>query len=656
MNGRCLALWFSLALVISGQEPLHFGDGSAEYDFTVSKSQLALCFADGVAPKDGPSFSAFCETWISLRLGRTAHLGLSLAPHRSCVVKLADPETALSVARQLRGSPELQSAYPILHLGDPAHLHSLHLVNGDVAVGVKNASALEALARDWELRLVRTCAWPGTGVLRPIARDTRDPLEIAWALQRDPRVHFAHPDWLRPLPVREHIPNDPQFGNQWHLRNVGQGGGLAGADVHASQAWDITRGSASIIIAVIDSGVERTHADLNQTALGFNPICGAGPLAGDPTPACNGSAFAGSHGTQCAGVAAGRLNNNLGVAGVAGDCTIMPINLLGSGLGFGTPSLEAACFDWAAANGAAVITNSWGPDGVPWPLPSLVNAAFLNATTNGRGGLGTLIFWAAGNGNEPISSDGYSSSPLTCSVGASTDSDVRALYSDFGPELDFVAPSSGGFLGITTTTTNSSGQSLYTGAFGGTSSAAPLAAGVAALVLSAAPTLTWTQVRTILAETTDRIQASPAPGTGGYYDPTTGKSAWHGRGRINAHAAVLRATGSGAIDFAVTTSGNGDVQVSVAAAPPLAELFIPVSTQTSGALGAGPIAGLGFDAFSTLLYPPNTPPFHVAATAQGTYQFQAGPGTLLLGLRLDARCIAFGPGGPLVSAIRRITF
>lgn len=202
-------------------------------------------------------------------------------------------------------------------------------------------------------------------------------------------------------------------------------------------------------------------------------------------------------------------------------------------------------FVWAADHGADVINCSWGIDGQSWILPDIVRAAFQYATTHGRKGAGCPIFWAAGNGNESVSMDEWASSEYTIAVAASTDQATRAFYSDFGPEVDVCAPSSGGANGISTAINGG-----YTTTFGGTSSAAPLAAGIGALILSLAPHMRWFELRDLLRATARKIDVD-----GGTYDDR-GHSPQYGYGQVDAFLAVLavdallevqRATGTEAL-------------------------------------------------------------------------------------------------------------
>src|SRR5262249_32548401 len=145
--------------------------------------------------------------------------------------------------------------------------------------------------------------------------------------------------------LKDAVPNDPLFPQQWHLNNTGQGGGTPGADVKAPAAWDLTTGSSSIVIAVVDDGVEKTHPDLaanifvNSHEIPGNGIDDDGNGYIDDV---NGWDFSGNdndaspgasdfHGTSVAGVAAGRGNNGIGVTGACQTCRILPVKLPSSG-------------------------------------------------------------------------------------------------------------------------------------------------------------------------------------------------------------------------------------------------------------------------------------------------------------------------------------
>ncbi|WP_052389911.1 S8 family serine peptidase [Belnapia moabensis] len=342
---------------------------------------------------------------------------------------------------------------------------------------------------------------------------------------------------LRPGSARV-VPAD----KRWHLGS---------AQTRVTEAWTLDgleagneRGAKAIRIAILDDGVDVDHPDfVGRVIAQFDFEDGVA----DVRPKSVGD----NHGTACTGVAAAA---GVGPAsGAAPGCSIIAAR---------TPSLlgvdeEARMFQWASDQGADVISCSWGPadgEGTTDPLPDNVAAALRYCVTKGRGGRGIPIFWAAGNGDESVSLDGYASCSDVIAVAASTNKNDRSWYSDFGPEVWICAPSSGdgdvGELSIfTTDRAGTAGYNVgdaelgdatgnYTGDFGGTSSAAPLSAGIAALVLSANPDLhenptspRGREVREIMAATAVKIGS-------GY---TNGHSPNFGFGRIDAAAAVREA-------------------------------------------------------------------------------------------------------------------
>jgi subtilisin family serine protease len=390
---------------------------------------------------------------------------------------------------------------------------------------------------------------PRTFVLRAEGTKELAALDLANAYVENGDAVFAHPNFVSQKKKR-FIPDDPYGVHQWYLQSMGQGGALPGQDVQACAAWDLTRGSPEVIIAVIDDGVDFTHEDLQGDK--FVPGYDFYDNDADPTAVAENEDY---HGTAVVGVAAANGNNGIGVTGIAPSCRIMPIRLVA---GPTSDEQDASAIRFAVDNGASVISNSWGPpDGNPfilgdemiYPLPDIVREAIDYAADSGRGGKGCVISWAAGNGNEPVGYDGYASYEKVMAVGACTDQGRRAYYSDYGPELDLCAPSNGGRTsGIWTTDYMGAegynqGGSLfgdkagnYTSEFGGTSSAAPLAAGIAALLLSSEPDLTRAEVMQRLRSTADRVDLQ-----GAQYN-LAGQSIWYGSGRINAYAALTGRT------------------------------------------------------------------------------------------------------------------
>ncbi len=311
--------------------------------------------------------------------------------------------------------------------------------------------------------------------------------------------------------------SDTHYGDQWNLKSTGQYG--SSVDINVEQAWAVTKGRSDIEIAVIDSGVDLTHPDLQANLLlseGYDAT-GRGSAGGyvynhgytnDPMIHVNNS-----HGTAVAGII-GAIQNNIGITGVAPNCKIIPIRA-GDEIGM-TDAWAIAAFEWAYAR-ADVINCSWSS---PQPNP-LLTAAINKATTQGRGNKGCVVVAASGNAN--LSTVGYPASLANViAVGAvSLNGQRKSLGtpdgeqwgSNYGSALDVVAP------GVLIPTTDIQGgiginddlkihtrnggnkrssdyttDQNYTAWFNGTSAAAPQVSGIAALILSSNPNLTGEEV------------------------------------------------------------------------------------------------------------------------------------------------------------------
>ncbi len=503
-----------------------------------------------------------------------------------------------------------------------------------------------------------------------------DPLKASRDLAALSQVQWAEPNFVREI-RKFFTPNDPLFSEQQTLHNTGGNGRLADADVDAVEAWDITRGDSSIVVAIIDDGVDTAHPDMNIAADGYD----FHNDDADPNP----SGTQG-HGTGCAGVTAAIGNNGSLVSGIAPNSQILPIKI--SGDVFSSSQIIGDAMRYAADR-ADVLSNSWG-GGSP---SSFINSAIDYANAFGRNGLGSPVFFATGNSASGwyrgggrirlntsglngnyffgfnfikdgsidfgldaalvdnvclIEADGYTHrwredfegtfppagwttdgdagwiqtssdalqstggtqsaksgqithsqtsrlvtplqtvngtetfafslynsmedvydllyvdiydnqgaylgsygpftgvpeiTPLTSypanysgaiAVGTASDNDRRADYSQYGADLDFLAPSNGGWNDVTTLDPTGSVGWTDNGvkkSFGGTSSACPLAAGIAALMLSMDDTLTASEVRDVMRKGCDKV--GPFAYTGGIAD-AGGRNDEYGYGRLNA--------------------------------------------------------------------------------------------------------------------------
>lgn len=329
---------------------------------------------------------------------------------------------------------------------------------------------------------------------------------------------FADVDPAFMFNFRHNCTNDPDFGSLWGLDNSSN----PAIDINACQAWTITEGSG-INVAILDQGIHTSHNDLsaNITSAGFDAQSGTPP-----------SVFAGaSHGTHVAGTVAAIKDNNLQVVGVSPQSEILPVS---HSLSL-TPNVSAELasgISWAWQNGADVINNSWGDQGGNYysQLQStILEDAIDDALILGRGGLGTLVVFAAGNygsGGPIMDYPGTYTDNIT-TAGSITSSGSRSSFSGYGPKLDVVAPGSG----ILSTFPYNG-----TGTLSGTSMAAPHITGTLALILSVNPCLTGQEARDVLEVTAQKV--------GGYsYTATTGRpnGSWDnemGYGLIDAYAAV----------------------------------------------------------------------------------------------------------------------
>jgi uncharacterized repeat protein (TIGR01451 family) len=411
-----------------------------------------------------------------------------------------------------------------------------------------------------------------------------DALTMANRYHESDLTEFAHPNFVEVVVSRQTIPSDPLFGNQWPHRNTGQSAGTVDADVDTSWAWDITQGAAGTIIAVIDSGFDMTHPDLTPNFWQNPAEVANGVDDGDanvfvddingwdftgcdvfmpPANCGDNNPTGGNHGTSVAGVAAAKGNNNIGVTGSCPNCNIILIRLPA------TDFAQGLAFNYAQQMGADIITNSWGfAIGVPCAT-NLCNA-INNAAMAGRGGLGSVVFFAMNNPNVNDCvgpNPDISSLANVIAISRSTNRD-QFDFSGFGNCMDLIAPSAGlgtvplgrGTLWVPTTdvvgaagfnnTVLSSCPSTepapppadardYTLCFNGTSAATPLVAGIGALILDVNPGLTRLQVQQLLRDTADKIEDSTgryATNTG-FSSPATGQ-ATHGWGRVNAFEAV----------------------------------------------------------------------------------------------------------------------
>lgn len=303
------------------------------------------------------------------------------------------------------------------------------------------------------------------------------------ALANDPNVAYAEPNYIYTIDA---VPNDPDFGQQWGLNNG------ANTDINAPEAWDTGTGNNSVIVAVIDSGVDYNHPDLrNQIWNNSGEIAGnnrdddgngfVDDIRGwDFESNDNDPMDENNHGTHVAGIIGAQGNDNRGIAGVNWTVQIMPLKFMNP-QGSGTTAAAIGALDYAVSNGATISNNSWGGGAFSQALFDAIQRA------NSRGHL-----FVAAAGNDGVNNDNtshYPSSynlPNIISVASTNQAGSLSGFSNFGNRtVDLAAPGSQ----ILSTVRNGGYQS-----FSGTSMASPFVAGVAGLLLGQNPNLSVVEI------------------------------------------------------------------------------------------------------------------------------------------------------------------
>ncbi len=324
-----------------------------------------------------------------------------------------------------------------------------------------------------------------------------NPLDIANLLRQDPTVEYAEPNYLAgitvepgsmPAPV---TPNDPYFKFQWHLEAI-----------QMSTAWESSTG-AGVTVAIVDTGVDFGTPDLANV----NRLTGYDFTNNDSDPTDDQG-----HGTHVAGTIAQSTNNGLGVAGVAFDARLLPVKVLGSN-GQGSYEDIIKGIIYAVDQGAKVINLSLAGRGGSQALQEAVKYAHSK---------GVVVVAAAGNSSGPVE---YPAAydDFVIAVGATRYDNTLAPYSNFGAEIDLVAP--GGDIdvdqnqdgwadGVLQQTFKSSGTGYSYRFFEGTSMASPHVAGVAALMLSRKPNASPAEIEAIMAQTARNLGSVDQFGAG----------------------------------------------------------------------------------------------------------------------------------------------
>ncbi|MDP9794435.1 subtilisin family serine protease [Catenuloplanes nepalensis] len=413
-------------------------------------------------------------------------------------------------AADLSGADGIANSIPVLVDGDGLDRYFLpDELTVQFRDGVSETAAQDVITSLGSRVLVRQRT-PGYYTLA--VPDSQALFATIRAFAERPEVAFAEPSEAGFDDALAHVPTDPDFGLLWGMRNTGQTvngvAGTAGIDIGATVAWDVLRGDPDVIVTVIDTGADLDHPDLAANLLPRGNEDWDFADAADPSPDDTDV-----HGTHVAGTAAGAENTS-GVVGVAPRCRIMPLRI---DLTAGMNQNRADAINYVVAQAGAfpdrryVINCSWRTSGDH----AGIRTAIQNAAAND-----VVVVFAAGNANTntDVTPQYPGVYPEVISVAALDQDGVRATFSNFGSTVDVAAP------GVNIW---SSMPDDTHGFLDGTSMASPHVAGLAALVWSAAPELSGAEVRAVVEDACDNVDALN-PGFAGQL----------GRGRINAGRAV----------------------------------------------------------------------------------------------------------------------
>ncbi|NBC01073.1 MAG: S8 family serine peptidase [Bacteroidetes bacterium] len=435
-----------------------------------------------------------------------------------------------------------------VRVGIPVDLHEgqVKVIDHQFVVRFRDevsAEAIERLVRETDGRILRRFRQSPNARLIAFPRgDYRQHLETIESWYEQDVLVYGEPDIMAEIAddvFPDDAPNDPTYASQDNLT-------LQQVDV----AWrilhtidpDRTLGAPGVYVATLDRGIDLDHPDIGGTLTdGTNQIARCYDFSGLRECTVSGYAPDTDHGMGVYGIIAALTDNNEDVAGIAPNT---------HQIGMERPNLTSANYPdvllWAAgfttnngsggwpaeplSPGADIISCSHGSNNLA--LSGIMDDTFQELATNGRGGLGTLVIYSAGNSNTLITGfRTWAAHPNTMAIANSAQPDGGGVErkvnsSNFGPEIDVCAQGAGA------PSLDASGGEQT---FGGTSAAAPTVAGIAALMLSVDSTMTWEDLRDTLRDTAVQIDAANTDPVGQWVG---GFSPWYGFGRVNAASAV----------------------------------------------------------------------------------------------------------------------
>ena len=469
-------------------------------------------------------------------------------------------------------------------------------VNGQILVKIKPGGGVNS-ERDY---LSDKQLPPGTRAELIASADTGGPFlvqldgklsveEAVEMAERDPRVEYAEPNYICRL--EETVPNDVLFSVEWGLLNTGKDGfgGKAGADISATKAWDITTGSDNVVVAVVDTGADLSHEDLNPNRWinpGEVPGNGVDDDGNGLVDDVNGwnflannnnlfeSASVDSHGTHVAGTVGAAGNNGTGISGVAWRVKLMPVKFIGrqpDGVINGSTADAIKAINYVTQmrrRGVDIraINASWSGG----------RSKALHGAISDAGDAGIVFVCAAGNGGSDSRGDdldnpemadfpaAWTDIPSLISVAALDRSDALAGFSNFGHRT--VAVGAPGVSIISTFPGNAGAPNGTYAQLSGTSMATPHVTGIVALLSSADPSLTPAQINKVIIQTAEPIPSLASKvissGRANAYNALTKTFAQRASPVVTAVSAtktVLIVDGVGFLNGSAVIEANGEI-------------------------------------------------------------------------------------------------
>ncbi|MFM7426648.1 MAG: S8 family serine peptidase [Elainella sp.] len=490
----------------------------------------------------------------------------------------AAPESLEPLIQQLRQSPQVAFVHPVYQLRQSPG--TLLYLTDQITIQFRETVASERIQQlaPAGLRILKLVTGVAKAFVFQISDAAIHPLRLADQLIQQPDVLLAEPN-VAVLRQPFYRPRESGYKRQWYLHHEGGEDLAPNSHIFAEAAWNLTKGKRSVAVAVADSSIDLRHPDLQSEGKIVAPLAlqaeqlQVNPQQPDQQPD---QQPASNHGTTLARVIVADETGK-GIIGVAPGCALMPIRL---GEFIDDQAVEQLC-QWVIDQRADVLCCGWGAAAVYFPLSLRQRVALAQAATQGRDGRGCVVVFAAGNANRPLDGavneqgwpnqtlqgetrwlNGFALHPDVIAVAACTSLNQKAAGSNWGDSVSVAAPSGSSsptlltqLLGQVDTApipATQLGRAIELDPApqaspalaltqGGTSVAAAIVAGVAALMLSVNPDLTAREVQQILEQTADRIVDDSTDSqlnlSLGQYDAYR-HSAWLGYGKVSAIRAV----------------------------------------------------------------------------------------------------------------------